>query len=295
MKKIIGASLVFGLLIACQGPNGTEVNGEEKSDQSLKQAPEAPSLDLAWETEASLITNESVLYYPQGKHLFVSCINGQPLDKDTNGYIAIVDLEGNIVNSQWATGLHAPKGMCVSNGRLFVSDIDRIVSFSLTNPADKYVVEVPGSQFLNDLTPGLNGVYFSDMKTGHLYYLEGMVVHTINEDLAGLNGLAFFNQSIYALSNNGLQRLSVGGEVMETISAEMSGGDGLIVLDDSRFIMSRWQGEVWYVKNGEATQLLDSKAEEIQTADIGFDPMSNTLYVPRFFANKVSAYKVSGL
>ncbi len=289
MKRILGYSLALSFVAACQSPSDTKV---EKSDT---KGLDGPSMDLLWETESTLITNESVLYHPQSNALFVSCINGNPLDKDTNGYIAVLDLEGNIKYPKWATGLNAPKGMCITQGRLFVSDIDRIVSFNLNNPEDQYVVEVPGSIFLNDLTPGLNGVFFSDMKTGHLYYLEGMVVHTLNEDLKGLNGLAFFNQSIYALNNGGLQKISLGGEILETISAEMSGGDGLVVIDDQTFIMSRWQGEVWLVKNGQATQLLDSKGDEIQTADIGYEPMSKTLYAPRFFFNKVSAYRLSGI
>ncbi len=299
MKKLLVSVFSVSFLVACQNQATEEKSASDtQAEQSKAQENDGqsgPALELLWETEASLKTNESVLYYPQGNHLFVSCIDGKPTDKDGKGYIAKVDLEGNIIDSAWATGFNAPKGMCISQGRLFFSDIDRIVSVSLNNPADKYEVEVPGGEFLNDLSPGLNGVYFSDMSTGMLYYLENQVVHTINPELPNLNGLNFFNQSIYALSNNGLQRLSPGGEVKETINAELSGGDGLIVLDDNRFIMSRWQGEIWYVSNGEGTKLLDSKAEEIQTADIGYNPNTKTLFVPRFFANKVSAYRLKGI
>lgn len=292
MKKVYLFGLGLLVLNACQNPTNSEGSDQGSEQAETKQE---VSLSLAWESEASLPTNESVLYNPNSESLFVSCINGKPTDIDTNGYIAVLDLEGNIVDRVWAGGFNAPKGMAISQGRLFFSDINRIVSVNLANPADRYYVEVPGSRFLNDLTPGLNGVYFSDMATGHLYYLEAQVVHTINEDLPNLNGLAFHNDFLYALSKNGLQKLSVGGEVLETINADLSGGDGLIVLDEQRFIMSRWQGEVWYVENGQAKQLLDSKEEEIQTADIGFNPNTKTLYVPRFFANKVSAYKVNGI
>ena len=275
------------LLTSCQN----QVGDQESNQQEQVTG---PALELIWETDDELETNESVLYDPSSKQLYVSCINGKPTERDTNGYIAIVDLEGDIQKKIWAEGFSAPKGMAIANGRLFVSDIDRIVSISLSNPADQYFVEVPNSRFLNDITPGLNGVYFSDMATGHLYYLENQIVHLLNENLPNLNGLAFFNQSLYALSNNGLQKLSVGGEVLETINAELSGGDGLIVINDNKFIVSRWKGEVWLLKGAEATLVLDSKEEEIQTADIGYDPLSKTLYVPRFFANKVSAYQVKG-
>lgn len=293
MKNAIYLSALTFILGACQNTSNSPAQEGETEDFKSKAA--QPHLELVWETEAELRTNESVLFDQSSNTLWVSCIDGKPTEKDEKGYIAKIDQEGNIIDSAWASGFNAPKGSCITQGRFFFSDIDRIVSLNLENPNDKYVVEVPGSQFLNDLSPGLNGVYFSDMATGTLYYLENQIVHTINPALPNLNGLAFHNQNLYALSDQGLQKLSVGGEVLETINAELKGGDGLVVLDDRRFIVSRWQGEIWYVKNGQATKLLDSKEQELQTADIGFDPNTSMLYVPRFFANKVSAYRLRGI
>jgi hypothetical protein len=73
----------------------------------------------------------------------------------------------------------------------------------------------------------------------------------------------------------------------------MTNGDGLIILGKNEFIMSRWQGEIWYVNSDESILLLDTKELESQTADIGFDPSEKTLYVPTFFKNRVEAYKLS--
>src|SRR3546814_1986689 len=46
--------------------------------------------------------------------------------------------------------------------------------------------------------------------------------------------------------------------------------DGLVILDDSTFVASRWSGEVYLVNGSEATLLLDTKAEKSNTADIGY-------------------------
>jgi hypothetical protein len=297
MKKsklyIAASCLIFS---GCHQP-AAKANGDQEVEEVTAEVVYSSGLSLQtkWESEASLITNESVLYDPQGEVLFVSCINGMPTDVDGNGYIAKLGLDGSVIESKWASGFNAPKGMCIFDGRLYFSDISKVYSVALANPKDRLSYEVPGAVFLNDLAAGNRGVYISDMKTGMLHYLEDNTVHTINTSLPNLNGLAFRDDQLFALSADGLLRLSEGGEVKETINTKVTGGDGLIPLGNNRFLASRWQGELWIIDGVDAELLLDSKANEIQTADIGFNPMTNTLYVPRFFTNTVSAFEVSGL
>lgn len=50
--------------------------------------------------------------------------------------------------------------------------------------------------------------------------------------------------------------------------------------------------EIYHVAGNKATLLLDTKAEESQTADIGLDPDRMIVYVPTFFKNKVVAYRL---
>ena len=293
MKRLSILSITFllGLSIACQGPKAA--GAAEKEVPVSPEAPEAIAALLAlWETDTVLLTNESVLYYPEQDLLFVSCIAGKPTLKDGIGHIALLNSDGTIIDSAWASGFHAPKGMCIYQDRLYFSDIDRIVSLSVHNLDDRLFYPIGGASFLNDLTVGPRGVYISDMATGMLHYFEAGFVHTINGDLPGLNGLAFFEDFLYTLSSKGLQRLSMGGEVLETINADFTGGDGLIPLGNNRFIASRWQGEIWLIEGNSAHKLLDSKAEEIQTADIGLRPSDSTVFVPRFFSNKVTAYRL---
>lgn len=291
--KIFSLGLMMVSLVACQsgGQNQTEASTkEEQNPKASGGGSQGPGLELAWETEAWYPTNESTFYYPEQDIIYVSCIAGNPTEKDGLGHIARLDVKGQIIDSVWAAGFHAPKGMCVFQGRLYFSDIDRVVSISLDNPEDRLFYPVAGAEFLNDMAAGQRGVYVSDMNTGKLHYLEAGIVHTINEDLPGLNGLAYFENTLYALSNKGLLKLSDGGEVLELINSELSGGDGLVPLGGNQFIASRWQGEIWFVNGSKAKKMMDSKEDEIQTADIGYKPQTNTLFVPRFFANKVSAY-----
>ncbi len=70
--------------------------------------------------------------------------------------------------------------------------------------------------------------------------------------------------------------------------------DGIIQTSNKDFIVSCWNGIIYNVKNdGSKEVLLDTRAQKINTADIGFDAVKNILYVPTFFKNKVVAYQLN--
>ena len=53
------------------------------------------------------------------------------------------------------------------------------------------------------------------------------------------------------------------------------------------------QGVIWYVNaDGTKEKLYDGREEKRNTADIGFDPKTKTVYVPTFWKNSVVAYEV---
>lgn len=296
VKSIFSLALLSLGLMACnQAAEGdsSAANATTTSEQELSEGEANWALNQIWDSESFYPTCESVLYDQNQDVLYVSCIAGNPTDMDNTGHIARMSTDGKIIDSVWAHGFNAPKGMCIFNGQLYVTDINRVVRIDMANPELQVEIPVAGAQFLNDLTAGPRGVFLSDMKTGMLHYIEADFVHTINEDLPNLNGLAFYGDQLYALNAQGLLRLSQGGEVLEVINADVTGGDGLIPLGNNRFIASRWQGEIWIVDNGQAQKLFDSTAEEMQTADIGFNPNTSTVFAPRFFANKVTAFKLA--
>jgi hypothetical protein len=46
-------------------------------------------------------------------------------------YISKVSPKGKMVNLKWMTGLDAPKGAAIHDGKLFVTDIDRLVEIGI--------------------------------------------------------------------------------------------------------------------------------------------------------------------
>ncbi len=69
--------------------------------------------------------------------------------------------------------------------------------------------------------------------------------------------------------------------------------DGVEAVGNGDFIVSCWAGLVYYVyADGRIEQLLDSRALKLNTADIGWDAATRTLYIPTFFGNSVRAFQL---
>ena len=63
-----------------------------------------------WTISTGLASPESAYYHEASNSIFVSNINGQPLEKNANGYITRIAPSGRVLAEKWATGLNAPKG-----------------------------------------------------------------------------------------------------------------------------------------------------------------------------------------
>lgn len=293
MKNVLKTCL-YGLgttlLLSQCSPQKTEESNE--SETMVVEDAKIPTLTMVWETPETLITCESVLYDSATGKIYVSNIEGTPTDKDGKGSISIIDKNGTIVIQDWVTGLNAPKGMAISDGKLYVTDIDQLVEIDIESAtiSNKYPVE--GAEFLNDVAQYEGKIYFSGMNKGLLHVLDEGTVTTISEGNASLNGVAVdSNGDIYGLDESGLKRFSQDGS-SEIINGTVTGGDGLIILGEGNYVASRWVGEIYFVSGDGETLLLDTKDIESNTADVGYIPEENLILVPTFFKNKVVAYKL---
>lgn len=285
MKNLSLVVLLAIVIMACQ-----------PSKNETAEAPKVPTLTLKWETDTLLATCESVIYDSVNDVLYVSNINGQPTDKDGNGFISKLGLDGKIVQAQWVGGMDAPKGMGIYNGKLYVADINRIHEIDIATGAIASTTVVDSAQFLNDITIDATGkVYISDSNVGNILVLENGAVSEYVAGVAGVNGL---------LSEGAdLQMVSFATGVFNTISANkqvtlktdsIDAGDGIEALAEGGYLVSSWTGKVTYVSpEWKNTELLNTSAENINAADIEYIAEKRLLLVPTFFKNKVLAYEVT--
>ena len=89
MKRFLIVIFPVLLFISCNSP-------KPAGSQSITPLEPGNSLTELWRTDTVMLTCESVLFDALRQVLFVSCINGAPTEKNGKGYIAMLDLDGNV-------------------------------------------------------------------------------------------------------------------------------------------------------------------------------------------------------
>lgn len=281
------SSLIF--LASC-GSSG-QSNSTDSTDSTATEDLEL-SLSLEWKTDSIFTGSESALYYAPNNIIYLSCGNTDPSAKDGDGFIALLHPDGTIKNKDWVTGLDAPRGMAIMNDKLYVTDIDVVHVINIESAEIEQTIPVEGAVFLNDLATNGESIFFSDSRTGVIHALnEAGEVTAVVTGAEGINGLECYNGDLYSLDAEGLKRYDSDYTSM-LINSKVTGGDGLVILGDSTFIASRWEGEIYYINGQETTLLLDTKGEESKTADIGFIEEMNMVLVPTFTKNELAAYRL---
>jgi len=258
---------------------------------------QSPKLTKLWETNTPLKTPESVRFDAHRKVLYVSNIDGEPWTADGKGSIAKVGLDGKVIAVEWVTGLDCPKGLALSDdGKLlYAADAGGVVVIDIDAGKIQSKIPIPDGVQLNDLVNDKGTLYVSDSKGRKVYMVKDgkATVHLDETVLKGPNGLFVHKGALYVLDNDSLNRVEK-DKTLKVLADGMPGGaDGLENVAGDNFLVTVWSGAVWYLPAGGDKQLLfDGKADKTNTADLGWDPKTRTIYVPTFFRNSVIAFKV---
>ncbi len=273
--------------------------------------PAAPASEPIVVRDAGFATPESVMHDPLRDLYFVANINGSPLAEDDNGFISAVSAEGEVLELKWIDGasdsvtLNAPKGIAVTQGYLYVTDITTIRRFDRRTGAPRGEVPIPGATFLNDITATEDGaVYFTDsgLKAGAgglepsgtdaVYRLRpDGTLDTLarGEALGRPNGIAVVGDTIWVVSfgSGELYRVENGAKA-GAVKLPRGSLDGLVVYNGDAFISS-WDGEsVWRGPvAGGAGGFREAITGLAAPADIGHDLWRNRLLIPLFNDNQV--------
>lgn len=251
---------------------------------------------------------ECALPDPAAGIIYVSNVNGDPMGKDAKGYIAKVSMDGKTVE-KWVDGLKAPKGLAVSNGKMYVGDVDELVEIDIA--AGKIVAKhkAPGAGLLNDVAATDNGdVYVTDTGAGGVFKLSGGKIEKWADDkiLAGANGILVEGDNLIVntwgiLTGNGFETSAPGRVVSIAIAdkkiTELDGGqpvgnlDGFVSLGGGDYIISDWMaGKIFKFSVGGKTEPVIDLGQG--NADIGYDPATKILYVPQMMKGTLHAIQL---
>lgn len=262
---------------------------------------------VLWET-SGLKNPESALPVPQEGFAYVSNVAGKPTDTDGNGFISKVSLaDGKIIALEWAKGMDAPKGMALVGGKLYASDIGRLVEIDTKSGKTISSYEAPGATFLNDVAGDRQGnVYVSDSNTSTIWRLSGGKLEKWLESpaLKFPNGLTVQGDKLTiaawgppgtsapsAQRANLLEVSLVDKSVRDLGDGKPVGNLDGIEPEGETFLVSDWIAGALYriERNGKATKLLDL---DQGTADIGYVPEQRLLLMPMMMSDKLVAYRM---
>jgi sugar lactone lactonase YvrE len=267
---------------------------------------QAAEPEKVWQAEG-LDGPESAVLDSDEDVLYVSNVNGDASAADGNGYISKLSLKGEIVDKEWVTGLDAPKGLALHDGKLYVSDIDKLVVIDTETGDIVASHDASGATFLNDVSAHEDGrVFVSDMMENQIWKLEGDQLELWLEDeaLGNPNGvLAESDRLLIATWGKPKEDFStdVPGQLkaidyetkeIQSLGDEPVGNlDGLEADGQGGYLVTDWLSGVLYTfdADGKAEMIMDLNQG---SADHEYIEGEKLVVIPMMMDGTVAAYKV---
>jgi sugar lactone lactonase YvrE len=320
-KRFASIVVTLGITVAACSKDGADrgaaADSADRRDSAAASggAGSADTLPARITDIANFKTPESVKYDAELDRYYVSNINGNPSNKDGNGYIATVKPDSTgitmfIEGGKNGVTLNAPKGMAIVGDTLWVADIDAARAFNRRTGAPIRSVELGqlGVIFANDIAPGPDSaIYLTD--TGIRFGSDGAMTapgkHQIiriagtratvaleGEGLSRPNGIAWDNANsrfvIAPFGGKAVLTWTKGDPAPAPLASGPGQYDGIEVLGDGRVLVSSWaDSSVQVISNGQMTKLIGSIEAP---ADIGYDTMRHRVLIPMFNGNRVQVW-----
>ncbi|WP_212006227.1 hypothetical protein [Chitinophaga sp. HK235] len=219
--------------------------------------------------------------YISGKNYYITDTGGDPSKKDGDGFIYKMDGKGNI--SVFASGLDAPKGSWVLNNIFYVTDVDQIKGFDLSNGKQVFTLDMAatGATLLNDMAAKDDSTLFVSASDISKIFIVHLGKSPRYEELIFSNPVKGANGVIYDSKQNRLYACGFGtagkpnGEIgyidltpadkkFVLLTSRTGYYDGIILnRQKTALLISDW---VAFEKKGVILQL-DLKSKEITTVN----------------------------
>ena len=308
MKNLITTLLILTALFLGACSDDTQQSQVTTTETAENNAPKKGTvkLELLWETQG-FNNPESVIYHQSSNTLFVSNVNGSPVEKDGNGYISKMLLDGTILRKQWVIGLNAPKGLAIYNDTLYVADIDALVVIDIPSGTISNTYKVDDAKFLNDVAANNQGeIFVSDMLLNRIHRLSSdqFNIWLESPELENPNGLHAEGDHLilgaWGVMTDGfateipghLKSISLQDKSITSLGGDPIGNlDGVESDGNNGYYVTDWMaGKLYQInRKGEATLLLEL---EQGMADLEVLLEQNLILLPMMKNDKVLDYKI---
>lgn len=255
----------------------------------------------------NLQSPQSFIPDPSGSFYYIANANGEPGERDNNGFITKLDQDGEVTAFHFIQGginhttLHSPYGMAVINQTLYVADIDAVRSFDTTtgHPLDTISLARFSVTQLTGLTTDDQGrLYVSDPPGNTIYRIDphngfSVSIFLKDETLAGPSGLVFHPKThhliVTSLDKGTVMEVSKKGTIREIISNgffssrfhNLSGVD----FDQygSMYLSDLTGGKIWRIRPDHKMEVIAEFL--VSPAGVSVDRKNHLILVPYLYAH----------
>ncbi|WP_298420932.1 hypothetical protein [uncultured Kordia sp.] len=299
MKTFIKVLVVTSLFFACKTEKKTPEKTPEKEIVATKEVPKQLY-------EINGLTHcESVVYDKKRKVYYASLIGNR---EKGDGSIAKVSADGKLIDSIFIKGLNDPKGIAITDDKLYVSDVTILVEADLNTGKVVHEHTNENAQFLNDVEIAKDGtVYVSDTAKSSIFALatDGTFSEWLNsEALEHPNGLLNVGNYMYVAawgnmigegdnkkqSGNFLKLNMKTKEIIKVSKDTLGNLDGVQVYGKDSFLISAWNtGKIMKINtNGEVEDVLTVGRS---VGDILYEPSEKILGLPMNIQSQLLIYQ----
>ncbi|GAB2208120.1 ATP/GTP-binding protein [Roseibium sp. ROS1] len=246
---------------------------------------------------------ESVAFDAAGNRLIVSVMEGAPNAADGNGHLALLSTDGKIIDAKWATGMDAPKGLALMNGKVFAADLTSLRVVDAQTGKLLQTLPAEGSVFLNDVTTSGDEIFVSDMMTNTIWrYADGTFEKWLESpELNHPNGLYWDNGRLLVgawgkgLKNDftteapgSLLAIDPASKAISVVARDIGNIDGIARLN-GKLVLNDWiNGKVFEIGS-------DGTPNEIMSEPAGLADISthdDVLYLPHMLEGRIEAVRL---
>lgn len=257
---------------------------------------EAPGVTEVFEA-GGFLTPEAVVYDPERDAVYVSNYDVYRR-AGLAQYISKLSADGTVEEIEWVEGLGMPTGMALDGSTLYIVERQALVAVDVESGEIIERHPIPGAAFPNDVSVAPSGAaYVSDTAGNAIHRFEGgeFSVLLAGGEISEPNALLVDGDRLLVGNGGDSALKSVDLETLEvsTLARFREGNiDGIAAARDG-LLVSHWEGRVYRVSREGATEkLLDTTTSGARAADFGYDPATDTLFIPTFFTDQVVGYRL---
>ena len=253
--------------------------------------PEPVQADVAWVASGAFCEPETVLPLPDDTLLISNVCDFR---KAGNGFLTLLDLNGNVIDWRIVDNLDAPLGMALQHGRLYVVDNNRVKIFAWPQYRPLETIELD-TRVANDIAVGRDGtIYVSDTASHSVIKLSEDGVQSVltgKPQFQGANGIHVEGNALF-VGGSRLWRVDLQDYSVTTIGPEwLADIDGIEIEPAGTLQITPVAGPLVRYCNSYRFEILGG--DGISSANHGYAASHRLALIPTGFDNKVVAISIN--